>query len=84
MERLDQHLTEKKKYMRTIETKLAHIRMMRQLRKMSVYDLLTSDDPVFAHWFDPQTELSKEFLTDPEIPQEVRKVLQTRQGELQN
>lgn len=84
LERLDQHVTERKQQLRTIETKLANIRMLRTLRKMSVYDLINSDDPVFAEWFDPQTELCKDFLTDPEMPQEVRKVLNARQGELQN
>jgi hypothetical protein len=42
--------------------------MMRQLRKMSVYDLLTKDDPVLKEWFDPQTEFYKEFNDDPSLP----------------
>jgi len=68
MERLDQHVTKKKEELRTIQTKLTHVRMMRQLRKMSVYDLLTKDDPVLKEWFDPQTEFYKEFNDDPSLP----------------
>lgn len=49
--------------------------MVRELRKINLYDILEDGDPNLEKWWSPRTHIYRELVNDPTLPQEVRKVL---------
>lgn len=58
-----------------LEKKLAEIRLLHSLKKMSIQDILEDGDPVLDRSFSPFRQISRQIKDDPELPQEIRRFL---------
>ena len=67
--------------MNNIETRLNIIRMLKYLKKMDPITLLDEDDPNIQKWWAPLDAFKQQFMTDPALPSEIRKVLNRVQPE---
>lgn len=81
--REDTKVFEKKRIINSIETQLATVRMLRHLKKMHPLQLVDESDSFFQETWTPFEYMRQEIMNDPELPQEVRKVISVVRAEQQ-
>jgi len=63
---------------------MMQIRMLHSLKKMDINDVLLDGDKIFGTSFTPYREFTREIANDPEIPGEIRKIINRTRAEAQN
>lgn len=67
-----------------LEKKIAEIRLLHSLKNFKLSDILDDGDGVLDSSFSPFRQITRRIKDDPELPQELRRILNNPRVELQN
>ena len=77
-------IIKKKIFESELEKKIAEIRLLHSMRNLKLSDILNDGDEMLDRSFSPYREFTRMVKDDPELPQELRRILNNPRQELQN
>lgn len=84
MNEMNKKQIKKRRFESELEQKMMEIRMLHSLKKMDINDVLLDGDKIFGTSFTPYREFTKQIANDPDIPGEIRKIINQTRAEAQN
>ena len=77
-------IIKKKMFESELEKKIAEVRLLHSLKNLKLSDVLDDGDEILDSSFSPYRQITRQIKDDPELPQELRRILNNPRVELQN